>query len=268
MRSRPRIAAAAAGLLAVVLALPATPAASATPPSSALTRTQLDAALARLRQDPDLGGDRHVRVLRWVQRRPAQPAQPSPYLKRLLEWIGGALRWLGRAGRIVVLGALAVLAGLLAMYLVRALGQRRARALPALPEPPQFVRGLDIRPVSLPADIGAAALALWRRGEYRAALALLYRGVLSRAVHVHGVPIRDSSTEGECLSLAARGLPPAALQYAARLVTVWQRAVYGGTLPGDDAVASLCERFDAALGPAPASGAGEAADPAPGVPAA
>ena len=41
---------------------------------------------------------------------------------------------------------------------------------------PSHVRDLDIRPESLPDDVGAAALALWQRGEQRAALALLYRG--------------------------------------------------------------------------------------------
>ena len=50
--------------------------------------------------------------------------------------------------------------------------------------------------------------ALWDRGDHRAALALLYRGLLSRLVHVHRVPIRDSSTEGDCLALAARCLTP------------------------------------------------------------
>ena len=69
---------------------------------------------------------------------------------------------------------------------------------------PTHVRDLDIRPESLPDDIGAAARALWDRGEHRAALALLYRGLLSRLAHVHRLPIRDSSTEGDCLALAAR----------------------------------------------------------------
>ena len=59
---------------------------------------------------------------------------------------------------------------------------------------------------AFPPDIGAAARALWDRGEHRAALALLYRGMLSRLAHVHRVPIRDSSTEGDCLALAASHL--------------------------------------------------------------
>jgi hypothetical protein len=109
------------------------------------------------------------------------------------------------------------------------------------------VRDLDIRPASLPDDIGSAALALWERGEQRAALALLYRGLLSRLVHVHGVPIRASSTEGECLSLARPRLADAGARYAARLVEIWGGAVYGGLLPPTPAVQALCGEFAAAL---------------------
>ena len=72
---------------------------------------------------------------------------------------------------------------------------------------------------AFPTDIGAAARALWDRGEHRAALALLYRGMLSRLAHVHRVPIRDSSTEGDCLALAARHLAHGRREYASRLVS-------------------------------------------------
>src|SRR4029079_6929748 len=72
---------------------------------------------------------------------------------------------------------------------------------------PTHVRDLDIRPESPTDDIGAAARQLWDRGEQRAALALLYRGMLSRLAHVHRVPIRDSSTEGDCVELASAQLP-------------------------------------------------------------
>ena len=90
------------------------------------------------------------------------------------------------------------------------------------------MQDLDIRPESLPPDIGAAARALWERGEHRAALALLYRGMLSRLAHVHEVPIRDSSTEGDCLALAARKLDAARVAYVTQLVRTWQRVMYGG----------------------------------------
>ena len=43
-------------------------------------------------------------------------------------------------------------------------------------------------------------------------------GLLSRLVHVHGVPIRASSTEGDCLALARPRLAEPSARYAARLV--------------------------------------------------
>jgi hypothetical protein len=112
---------------------------------------------------------------------------------------------------------------------------------------PSHVRDLDIRPESLPEDVGAAALALWARGEQRAALALLYRGTLSRLVHVHSVPIRASSTEGECLALAKQRVKATTASYAARLVETWTGAVYGAQTPGSGVVQALCGEFAAAL---------------------
>ena len=81
----------------------------------------------------------------------------------------------------------------------------------------------------------------------RAALALLYRGLLSRLAHVHRVPIRDSSTEGDCLALAAARLPPPTHEYAARLVHVWQRSVYGHEPAADSVVHRLCGEFGPTL---------------------
>ena len=92
--------------------------------------------------------------------------------------------------------------------------------LPVLPAEvfvaPTHVRDLDIRPETLPADIGAAARQLWERGEQRAALALLYRGMLSR------------------------------------LVRAWTRFGYGRQDVESSAVYSLCDEFAAALRPVPA----------------
>ena len=80
-----------------------------------------------------------------------------------------------------------------------------------------------------------------------AALSLLYRGLLSRLAHVHQVRVRESSTEGECLGLARGALPAPRSAYVALLIGTWQRAVYGGMPPQDQAVHELCARFDAEL---------------------
>jgi hypothetical protein len=120
---------------------------------------------------------------------------------------------------------------------------------------PTHVNQLDIRPQALPDDIGAAALALWRNGRAQPAMSLLYRGALSRLVHAHAVPIRSSSTEGDCLLLARPRLPPSGYAYLARLVAAWRSTVYAGRQPADDEVAGLCQGFGAGLAAAEAEAA-------------
>jgi hypothetical protein len=156
------------------------------------------------------------------------------------------------AGRLVVWAIGAMLVAVLVVGL-RYWIRERAGALPQRAAPlPIHVRDLDIRPESLPDRIGAAAAALWQRGEQRAALSLLYRGALSRLVHVHALPIRAASTEGECVALAHARLRAEPAAYVARLVGAWQLAVYGARLPQTDDVLALCSEFDARLqAPAP-----------------
>ena len=199
-----------------------------------------------------------MRVLRWVEKERRQTAKPSSFLATLLQWLVEAYRWIAAAGRAVVIVAAIILAAALGVYLVRLFAQRQRVPRQDAGPHPAFVRGLDIRPESLPQDIGAAALALWRSGDVRGALALLYRGLLSRAVHVHHVAVKASSTEGECLAMFAPRLPRAALDYAASLVRTWQLAVYRGAAPEASAVEALCSGFSAALA-APAAPGGVAA---------
>ena len=139
------------------------------------------------------------------------------------------------------------LAAWLGVYLTRAIRERQAAPAADQFVPPTHVRDLDIRPESLPANIGAAARKLWDRGDHRAALSLLYRGLLSRLTHVHRMPIQDSSTEGDCLALLAGRVTPKTGDYSARLVGAWQGFVYGGTEAPATEIHALCEEFAAAL---------------------
>ena len=99
-------------------------------------------------------------------------------------------------------------------------------------------------------SVGADALALWQQGRLQEAMSLLYRGALSRLVHGHGVPIRASSTEGDCLRLARPHLAEGPARYFALLVDAWRATVYAARPPADGTMQLLCAEFDRRL-PAP-----------------
>jgi hypothetical protein len=233
-------------ILAVVVALaPVVVAGQPAAPSGAVpTRDEVQKARDKLELDPNLAAVRAVNMLRWAE---PEASTDEPWWWRhanaIGRWFRGLFGWLAESGRFVVWVLGALLAVLVAVHVARLV---RTGRLPRSPKPvaaPSHVRSLDIRPESLPEDIGAGAHALWQRGEQRAALALLYRGALSRLVHVHGVPIRASSTEGECLALARPRLAEVGARYVASLVTTWGAAVYGGVPPAASAVESLCRDF-------------------------
>jgi Domain of unknown function (DUF4129) len=208
-------------------------------------RVEIAGAIDAVKADPNLATERTIKTLRWKQ--PSSKPSDTPWR---LAWIAGLFAWLGESARVLVWCAAAGLAGLLAVYLTRIARTRLGHdanegAFPV----PTHVRDMDIRPETLPDDIGAAARVLWERGEQRAALALLYRGMLSRLAHVHGVPIRDSSTEGDCLALATARLPRERSEYLSRLVRVWQRFGYGREAVDTAAVCRLCDEFASALRP-------------------
>lgn len=230
--------------LALIAVLAAAPLRAASPPAGEAPGTeQIAAAVKALRKDPNLGGAQKVRMLRWVSGKPHEIQHSSAWI----EWIAELFGWFAQTSRFLFWGAIVVLAGFLGIFLLRLLRKGPARMSAELFTPPTHVRDLDIRPASLPDDIGAAARQLWQDGQRRAALALLYRGLISRLVHVYGVPLRSSSTEGECLALAAARLAESPHRYASRLIRIWQLAVYGGHEPPSEAVFALCEEFAAAL---------------------
>ena len=245
MRLRVSLVAAAAVVLASAsgVAQPDAPL-----PGEIPAREEIRRALDTVANDPNLAGERTINGLRWKD---PEPVTNEPWwwqwANAIARWFRGLFGWIAESGRLVVWVLGGVAAALLALYIARLL---RTRGLPRVPAgfvPPSHVRDLDIRPESLPDDVGAAALQLWQRGEQRAALALLYRGLLSRLVHVHAVPIRASSTEGECLALARPRLAETSALYAARLVDIWAAAVYGARAPAAGAVQALCGDFAAAL---------------------
>jgi hypothetical protein len=251
--TRSLVATLAARVAGVGAALAIAMTAHAAAPRAPLDAAAVEQAASAVRADPNLGGLTKERIWRFRDRdRPDPPARPMPWLSELV-------RWLAESGRVLVwlLGALAV-----AVVIVTArrwlaahgdtIGTRGARL-------PSHVRELDIRPESLPADIGAAVRQLWLEGERRAALSLLYRGALSRLVHCYAVPIGDASTEGDCVRLARAALPAPRGDFVGALVDAWQLAVYGNRPLATEQVMRLCADFDRLLPAAGSAASGQEA---------
>ena len=208
---------------------------------------EIERAVATLKADPNLAQERKTKTLRFRRDEDEKPRERSSFGK----WVSSFFAWVGGLSRALVWVVLGVLALMLLGFLVRLLKDLEKGSFAKLAPAPTHVRDLDIRPESLPDDIGAAALELWQRGEHRGALALLYRGLLSRLVHSFQVPVSDSTTEGDCLALAAKHLQAERRDYVARLIRTWQRATYGGRDAQTEEVQALCADFATALAPTP-----------------
>lgn len=114
------------------------------------------------------------------------------------------------------------------------------------------VGGLDIRAESLPPDVGAEVLALWTRGQRRAALGLLYRATLSRMVTDDKILLLQGDTEGDCLRAATRAraegrMSQARLDVLGSTTTLWLDAAYGNRWPADVQVRACCAAWQDAF---------------------
>lgn len=229
----------AAVLALALLAGPATAADSPAPP--ALSASAVMQAASAVEADPLLGGFEKGRTLKFKTKESKPKDDDVNWWLNLFKSLSFGLRlmvWL-------VVAALFILALLRLRDWLKRSGPATLQAADA----PTHIGSLDIRPESLPDDIGQAARQLLEQGALRPALSLLYRGALSRLVHAHGVPIRAASTERDCLKLAAPRLQPAQQAFLAELVSAWQAVAYAHhDWPQDDAT-QLCLRFEAAMAP-------------------
>ena len=87
----------------------------------------------------------------------------------------------------------------------------------------------------LPADIVAAARALWARGEQAGALSILYRGALAFLQTTSHIDFPEGATEQECVSLVRTRLPDTPPREAFSAVArAWQRCAYAHRLPSPE----------------------------------
>lgn len=213
-------------------------------PASDARAARIEAAVDKLRADPLLSGKHKEHRLRWKGDVPPEPdKKPDADDSALVKWLVSLVRFINDTSRFLLWGGIAVLVAVAlvsARHFVQLRGfRRRARAGSVV----SHVRDLDVRPGSLPDDVGAAAWALWQAGQVPAALSLLYRGALSRLIHRFEVPITASATEGECLDLARGRLDPVALRYVTQVVRAWEASIYGGRALSLAMGEALCTGF-------------------------
>ena len=140
---------------------------------------------------------------------------------------------------------LAVLLGLLVWIIWR---NRHAFRLPKgaegrLKDAPsaRMVMGMEVTAESLPKDIPTAAWALWAAGRRHEALALLYRGTISKVIDVARVEIQESDTEGDCLRRVVDAGGSAHPDYFKGLTGAWMRLAYAAQEPPEVEVRALCD---------------------------
>ena len=227
-------------------AAPTSAASASTDPRAA----RIEAATAQLRADPLLSGKHKEHTLRWKDTRKRDHDKPEDD-SALLAWLAAFARFLSDTSRFLLWGIGLVLVALALVSARHVIQLRAFRRRGAAESAVSHVRDLDVRPESLPDDVGAAAWALWHAGQVPAALSLLYRGALSRMIHRFEVPITAAATEGECLDLARGRLAPEALRYVTQVVRAWQASTYGGRALSIAMGESLCTGFGRRLDAAP-----------------
>ncbi|PMQ12944.1 hypothetical protein PseAD21_06570 [Pseudomonas sp. AD21] len=267
-RLRQRLNSSALGLLlAVCLLLPALPPVwAAADPANApqaprllhqpLTSQASHDSIKALLEQPPFKNKESVTRYRFGDD-PATPAEVKPgeapqWLKTLLGWLDGQ-RFNALATLIEVLlwtALIAAVGWLIWRYreFLRTFVSRRMK-LPSRNRPPapQQAFGLDLNPQSLPDDIAASAEQLWHT-QPRAALGLLYRGLLSRLLHDFDLTLKAADTEHQVLLRVEQLQHPELLTFSRTLSLHWQNMAYGHRVPAAHLQQELCDGWRALFG--------------------
>lgn len=184
--------------------------------------------IAEVLKDPIFGYERDA--MAWQPRTPSRDRDGKAPDFRFAGWLAELARYLMWA---LVAAALAYAL----WWLARNFRPQRGPPLERY-QPPASLFGMELAPETLPPDVPAAALELMEAGKIREALALLYRGSLSRLVHQRGVQLRSSHTELEVLALAPS-------DYLRDLVGAWRACAYADRLPPAQTLERLAHGFSA-----------------------
>ncbi len=166
----------------------------------------------------------------------------------ILKFLGGLLKILATPLKYIeyVLWALGI--GLIAYLVYRfrePIGNFVSSTDPVKPEhqAPEVMFGLDVTKESLPDDIPASVRNLWNKQDYRAAVSLLYRALLTGLIHDYDFAFDDSHTEGECVALVKERANSRLSHYVVKLTACWQNLAYGHLVPQWEDIDSLCDSW-------------------------
>jgi len=254
-------------LLAVCLVLPNVPPVWAAAPdddpqaprllNQPLTSQASQDSIKALLEQPPFKHKEYVTRYRFgddpaVPAKGSEPGDAPQWLKTLLGWLDGQhFNGLAKLIEVLLWGALiAVIGWLIWRYrdFVQAFVSRRPK-LPAKPQRtvPQQAFGLDLNRDSLPDNIAASAEQLWQ-SQPRAALSLLYRGLLSHLLHDFDLQLKPADTENQVLAQVEQLQDPQLLAFSRSLTAHWQNMAYGHRAPTASARQELCDGWRVLFG--------------------
>lgn len=134
----------------------------------------------------------------------------------------------------------------LAIYLSARAILRAAKEAQKAQKPPETLFDLDVRPESLPKDVGAAARELFPASA-RAAVSLVFRACLSKLIHLHRLPLGAGMTENEILDLCAR-LAPETHRAAQSAFSVWIDCAYAHEVIPIERLNAMVLAYERAIG--------------------
>lgn len=187
---------------------------------------------AEVLADPDFDTSRKHRGLRWRGDLGLRGGSGFEALAMIVQVVG----W-------TILAALLTAVVVLTLRAIGWIEWKRSGADERAREQPTHLFGLDLRPQSLPQDIGAAALALWRAGDAVGAMGLLYRAAISRLVEFEALELEKSDTESDCLRRAQKLGEGTRLVYFREVTRAWLVCAYSPKRPSDEAAQALCTRW-------------------------
>ncbi|MBK3464341.1 DUF4129 domain-containing protein [Pseudomonas sp. MF6776] len=180
------------------------------------------------------------------------PGEAPQWLKTLLGWLDGQhFNALATIIEVLLWGTLIAALGWL-IWRYREFLQAFVSRRPALPARakrpvPQQAFGLDLNRDTLPDDIAAHAEQLWQ-SQPRAALSLLYRGLLSHLLHDFDLTLKAADTENQVLARVEQLQRPELLAFSRTLTTHWQNMAYGHRVPAVHLQQELCDGWRALFG--------------------